>query len=93
MLRLTSVILPQLTSLDSFQSWYTHNLQISIPVTIVVGIVVLLILWGITRCKSLAQPNLKNAHAERLVTQVSCGHVAQSHKNPRGFQATPAPRR
>lgn len=35
----------------SSQSWYVHNLQISIPVTVVVGIVVLLILCGILRCK------------------------------------------
>ncbi|KAI0638832.1 Metallo-peptidase family M12B Reprolysin-like-domain-containing protein [Trametes polyzona] len=35
---------------DTFKSWYTHNLQIAIPVTVVAGIVVLLILWGIIRC-------------------------------------------
>lgn len=39
------------------QAWYTHNLQISIPVTIVVGIIVILILWGITRCKSFVKPD------------------------------------
>ncbi|KIO24801.1 hypothetical protein M407DRAFT_25853 [Tulasnella calospora MUT 4182] len=33
---------------DTIKAWYTQNLQISIPVTIVVGIVVLLILWRIT---------------------------------------------
>lgn len=33
--------------LDTAKSWYTHNLQISIPVTIVAGIVLILIIWGI----------------------------------------------
>ncbi|KAG9050963.1 hypothetical protein FS837_000626 [Tulasnella sp. UAMH 9824] len=33
--------------LDTIKAWYTQNLQISIPVTVVVGIVVLLILWRI----------------------------------------------
>lgn len=29
------------------QAWYTENLQISIPVSVVVGIVALIIIWGI----------------------------------------------
>ncbi|KAK7688106.1 hypothetical protein QCA50_008476 [Cerrena zonata] len=33
--------------LDTAKAWYTQNLQISIPVTILAGVVVLLILWGI----------------------------------------------
>ncbi|KAG8972144.1 hypothetical protein FRC05_010312 [Tulasnella sp. 425] len=33
---------------DTIKAWYTQNLQISIPVTVVVGIVLLLILWRIT---------------------------------------------
>ncbi|KAH8101428.1 Metallo-peptidase family M12-domain-containing protein [Cristinia sonorae] len=35
--------------LDTAKSWYTKNLQISIPVTVVVGIIVILILWGLLR--------------------------------------------
>ncbi|KAI0358793.1 hypothetical protein OH77DRAFT_1447894 [Trametes cingulata] len=35
---------------DTFKSWYVHNLQISIPVTVAAGVIVLLILWGIIRC-------------------------------------------
>ena len=54
----TPVLLPELTSGEFVQSWYTHNLQISIPVTIVVAIIVILILWGITRCKSFMSPLL-----------------------------------
>ena len=50
------VLLLDLTSVESVQSWYTHNLQISIPVTIVVAIIVILILWGITRCESSMSP-------------------------------------
>ncbi|KAI0077421.1 hypothetical protein K474DRAFT_1707303 [Panus rudis PR-1116 ss-1] len=33
--------------LDTAKSWYTQNLQISIPVTVVAGVVVLLLLWGL----------------------------------------------
>ncbi|KAL1940653.1 hypothetical protein VTO73DRAFT_8088 [Trametes versicolor] len=35
---------------DTFKSWYVHNLQIAIPVTVVVGIIVLVIIWAISRC-------------------------------------------
>lgn len=38
------------SALDTAKAWYTSNLQIAIPVTVVVGIIVLLILWGIIRC-------------------------------------------
>ncbi|KAG9088315.1 hypothetical protein FRC06_002104 [Ceratobasidium sp. 370] len=38
------------SAIETAKAWYTSNLQISIPVTVVVGIVVLLILWGIIRC-------------------------------------------
>ncbi|KAH9938983.1 Metallo-peptidase family M12B Reprolysin-like-domain-containing protein [Epithele typhae] len=35
---------------DTFKAWYVQNLQISIPVTVVVGVIALLILYGIFRC-------------------------------------------
>ena len=38
------------TTYSHFQSWYVHNLQISIPVTVVVGVIVILLLWALTRC-------------------------------------------
>ncbi|KAF8599275.1 hypothetical protein BDV93DRAFT_526223 [Ceratobasidium sp. AG-I] len=38
------------SALDTAKAWYVANLQIAIPVTVVVGIVVLLLLWGILRC-------------------------------------------
>ncbi|KAG8743409.1 hypothetical protein FRC10_012074 [Ceratobasidium sp. 414] len=38
------------SAIETAKAWYTSNLQISIPVTVVVGIIVLLILWGIIRC-------------------------------------------
>ncbi|KAG9125452.1 hypothetical protein FRC07_007543, partial [Ceratobasidium sp. 392] len=38
------------SAIDTAKAWYTSNLQISIPVTVVVGIVVLLFLWGMLRC-------------------------------------------
>ncbi|KAI0825392.1 Metallo-peptidase family M12B Reprolysin-like-domain-containing protein [Trametes gibbosa] len=49
---------------DTFKSWYVHNLQISVPVTVVVGIVALLILWGIARCIFCRRPKPKSV--ERL---------------------------
>ncbi|CAE6430635.1 unnamed protein product [Rhizoctonia solani] len=38
------------SALDTAKAWYTSNLQIAIPVTVVVGIIVLFILWGCLRC-------------------------------------------
>ena len=35
---------------DTFRGWYNNNLRIAIPVTIVVAIVVLVILWALARC-------------------------------------------
>jgi hypothetical protein len=37
----------------TFRGWYVNNLRISIPVTIVVGIIVLLVLYGLLRCLCL----------------------------------------
>lgn len=33
--------------IDTAKAWYLQNLQIAIPVTVVVGIIVLLLLWGL----------------------------------------------
>lgn len=46
---------------NTFKGWYRNNLQIAIPVTIIVGIVVILILWGLIRCLILPciYPNKK----------------------------------
>ncbi|CAE6490666.1 unnamed protein product [Rhizoctonia solani] len=38
------------SALDTAKAWYTSNLQIAIPVTVVVGLIVLFILWGCLRC-------------------------------------------
>lgn len=35
---------------DTFKGWYRNNLNIAIPVTIVVAIIVIAILWGLLRC-------------------------------------------
>ncbi|KAF5361622.1 hypothetical protein D9758_007372 [Tetrapyrgos nigripes] len=37
------------SALDTAKAWYRENLQIAIPVTIVVGIIVLLLLWACVR--------------------------------------------
>ena len=35
---------------DTFKNWYHQNLQIAIPVTIIIAIAILLVLFGIARC-------------------------------------------
>ncbi|OCF60915.1 hypothetical protein L486_00559 [Kwoniella mangroviensis CBS 10435] len=53
---------------DTAAAWYTQNLQISIPVTIVVGLLVLGLLWAIIKCtfaaccgtKQRRPPNSRN---------------------------------
>lgn len=35
---------------DTFRNWYRQNLQIAIPVTIIIAIVVILVLYGLFRC-------------------------------------------
>ncbi|KAF5377173.1 hypothetical protein D9615_006432 [Tricholomella constricta] len=46
--------------LDTAKAWYTQNLQIAIPVTVVAGLILLLILWGvakgIARCCGYRKP-------------------------------------
>jgi hypothetical protein len=67
--------------LDTAKAWYTQNLQISIPVTIVAGLVVLLLLWGIfsgiRRCcgrrpvstgNVLRNPSMVRSNHERLAS-------------------------
>jgi hypothetical protein len=39
---------------DTFNGWYRNNLRIAIPVTIIVGLLILAILWGLARCIYLA---------------------------------------
>ncbi|TFK91513.1 hypothetical protein K466DRAFT_541493 [Polyporus arcularius HHB13444] len=51
---------------EVFKSWYVHNLQISIPVTVVVGVIVLLLLWALTRCLLRSCRSKPAAKAERL---------------------------
>ncbi|WWC88993.1 uncharacterized protein L201_003910 [Kwoniella dendrophila CBS 6074] len=54
---------------DTAGAWYTQNLQISIPVTIVAGLIVLGLLWAIIKCtfgiccgtKQRRPPNTRNS--------------------------------
>ncbi|KAI0641152.1 Metallo-peptidase family M12B Reprolysin-like-domain-containing protein [Trametes meyenii] len=50
----------------TFKAWYVQNLQISIPVTVAVGIIVLLILWGIVRCIFFRSRSPGKKSAQRL---------------------------
>ncbi|KAG6891002.1 hypothetical protein C0992_011279 [Termitomyces sp. T32_za158] len=62
--------------LDTAKAWYTQNLQIAIPVTVVAGIVVLFLIWAIARSiarccgyrKSLpsSEPAFARAHHQRI---------------------------
>ncbi|ETW87646.1 Metallo peptidase M12B [Heterobasidion irregulare TC 32-1] len=36
--------------LDTAKAWYVSNLQISIPVTVIVGIILILLVWGLGMC-------------------------------------------
>ncbi|THU87752.1 zinc metalloprotease [Dendrothele bispora CBS 962.96] len=69
------------SALDVAKAWYRDNLQIAIPVTVVVGIIVLLILWGcirsLLRCCSgrrappsayVGTPNYANVRHQRLAS-------------------------
>ncbi|TBU37369.1 Metallo-peptidase family M12B Reprolysin-like-domain-containing protein [Dichomitus squalens] len=51
---------------DFFKSWYTHNLQISIPVTVIVGLIVLLILYAIARCIMRSRRSKPARTAQRI---------------------------
>lgn len=62
--------------LDTAKAWYVQNLQISIPVTVAVGIVVLFLLYGLYRCvrrccvgsrsHKSAEPALRAIPAQRI---------------------------
>jgi Metallo-peptidase family M12/Disintegrin len=64
---------------DTFNSWYRNNLRISIPVTIVVGIIILLVLYGLLRCLCLP---LFGRATGRKVTGAT-GPVARQNGNRR----------
>ncbi|PFH50730.1 hypothetical protein AMATHDRAFT_75419 [Amanita thiersii Skay4041] len=61
--------------LDTIKSWYTQNMQIAIPVTIVAGLAVLLLLWclvrAIMRCcvgKRRSHPVVADPHHHERLT-------------------------
>ncbi|KDQ17689.1 hypothetical protein BOTBODRAFT_29847 [Botryobasidium botryosum FD-172 SS1] len=62
---------------DTFKAWFVDNKQISIPVTVIVGVIVVLVLWGILsairRCCCgrrdkgvIAAPPMQNVGHQRL---------------------------
>lgn len=69
----------------TFRNLYTDNLKIAIPVTIVVGIIVLLILWAIARrcCFSRPRPNSMRARGA-----VALGYNGTAYSVPKPL-ATP----
>ncbi|KAI0344240.1 hypothetical protein BDW22DRAFT_1355581 [Trametopsis cervina] len=56
--------------LDTVKAWYTQNLQISIPVSIAAGFLILIILYalftGLRRCCSSSRPKMATAGRQRL---------------------------
>lgn len=81
--------------LDTAKAWYTSNLQIAIPVTIVAGLILLLILWaifsGIRRCCA----GSRASRASRALAMAPAASVTQHRRLPsyEGNQAYNAPYR
>ncbi|THH30380.1 hypothetical protein EUX98_g3806 [Antrodiella citrinella] len=80
--------------LDTVKSWYTQNLQISIPITVAVGIIVLLIIYFSVRacCRCSTRNNKQNQKMKRLsswgnpppgMVQVAPGAYPQRGLNPK----------
>lgn len=71
------------------QSWYVHNLQIAIPVTVVVGIIVLVIIWAISRCTyrtSIA--GLRTS--DLLATSIHAGIFRSCRSKPKSVERLPS---
>ncbi|ELU43332.1 zinc metalloprotease [Rhizoctonia solani AG-1 IA] len=72
------------SALDTAKAWYTSNLQISIPVTVVVGIIVLLILWGCLRCVASCCGCRRDKTKQRISSW-----VPPATGNPAGWNSGP----
>ncbi|OCF31943.1 zinc metalloprotease [Kwoniella heveanensis BCC8398] len=71
-------------------AWYRSNLQISIPVTIVVGLLVLALLWAIVKC--LVAPCCgRNRKRPPPPTQSSSGNRLTRGRNSSAYVPAPAP--
>ncbi|GAA5975313.1 hypothetical protein JCM5350_006426 [Sporobolomyces pararoseus] len=76
-------------AIDTAKSWYTDNLRISIPVTIVVGIIVLLILYGLIRCLCCGGRRRGGGVAKPPKNQAYSSNYAPSNGYNGGFQPPP----
>ncbi|KAM0790766.1 hypothetical protein ACM66B_004616 [Microbotryomycetes sp. NB124-2] len=65
------------SALDTAKSWYTNNLRIAIPVTVVVGIIVLLLLAAIIRCIFCRNRPLRKGKPPPKHQAASSGYYAQ----------------
>lgn len=80
-------------ALDTAKAWYTQNLQIAIPVTIVAGLVALLLLWAIFRtvkrccCGGRRKPATTTFIAS--VPPASHQRLASRDRNAPGFVSAP----
>lgn len=74
---------------NTFKSWYRNNLQIAIPVTIIIAIIVILVLWGLIRCIILPciYPNKRRPRAPAAAMR------ARTQRGNRGAAPMPPPRR
>ncbi|KAN0061692.1 hypothetical protein ACQY0O_005684 [Thecaphora frezii] len=81
---------------DTFRGWYNNNLRIAIPITIVVGIVVMLLLWAILRC-CFNICRRGNGYTKAAMTSngpaVAAGSGRQLYDAPIGVAAPPPPAR
>ncbi|KAF8168348.1 zinc metalloprotease [Crassisporium funariophilum] len=74
--------------LDTAKAWYTQNLQISIPVTVVAGLVAILLIWGIVRavrrCCVRKQPPSRAVPATTPSMARSANHERLASYDTRG---------
>ncbi|SOV03577.1 related to ADAM protease ADM-B [Ustilago sp. UG-2017a] len=79
---------------STFRNWYTDNLRISIPVTIVIGIIVLFILWGRNnRAYNVPKPVATPQSSEHN-SQPGAGYSAprmQNYGQPQSYAPPPQP--
>ncbi|BGP01951.1 Zinc metalloprotease [Rhodotorula toruloides ATCC 204091] len=79
------------SALDTAKGWYRDHLQIAIPVTIVVGLIVLAILWAILRCLCCRGGRAKPAKNQSYSSAYATGPSPMAQNTPYGYYPSSAP--
>lgn len=79
------------SALDTAKGWYRDHLQIAIPVTIVVGLIVLAILWALLRCMCCRGGRAKPAKNQPYSSAYAAGPPPMAQSNPYGYYPSSAP--